>query len=238
MQRFFIADIHLNENEPVIITGFLTFLTNLPANSELYILGDFFDYWIGDDLLTDMHINIAQALLALKQRNINIYFIHGNRDFLLGTRFTHVSGMQLLPAVNTLTIGGKNIVILHGDLLCTDDKSYQKFRRKMHNKWLQRLFLLLPRYFRRKIADKLRNKSQQHNQNKADYIMDVNQDAVINMMQKYHADIMIHGHTHKPDHHHFYVGDNSKERIVLGAWHDGINYIHQNDDGDILVKYY
>lgn len=235
MQRFFVADVHLNENEPEIVTGFFHFLHALPSESELYILGDLFDYWIGDDIVSDLQLNVAKELSELKSRNIISYFIHGNRDFLLGNHFSQVSAMQLLPEIYCISSDSKNILILHGDLLCTDDRHYQKFRKKMHNKWLQYLFLLLPRYFRQKIANKLRNTSREYNQHKTQSIMDVNQDAVEETMAKHRATVMIHGHTHKPATHHFELLDSPVERIVLGAWHDGINYIHQDDNGIIQL---
>lgn len=235
MQRFFIADLHLNENEPEITTGFFHFLQSLPSGCELYILGDLFDYWIGDDIASELQYQVAQQLKALKARHIQSYFIHGNRDFLLGHHFAQACDMTLLPEISVLTNQQNNIVILHGDLLCIDDKAYQKFRKKMHSRWLQRLFLLLPRFFRQNIANKLRNKSSQYNQHKATSIMDVNQQAVETMMTQYQATTMIHGHTHKPDTHHVEIADKDGQRIVLGAWHDGINYIQQDDAGNIQL---
>lgn len=235
MQRFFIADIHLNNNEPVITTGFLHFLNQLPAHCELYILGDLFDYWIGDDLADELQQQIASALQQLTNRNIKSYFIHGNRDFLLGKHYAKISHIQLLPDICQLMHQQQNLIILHGDQLCTDDLAYQQFRKKMHNKWLQKLFLVLPRFYRHKIANKLRNKSQQHNQTKADYIMDVNQQTVETVMQNYQTTIMIHGHTHKPATHQFQLNGKPATRIVLGAWHDGINYIHQNEQGELKL---
>lgn len=228
MQRFFIADIHLNDHEPVITTGFLQFIDSLPAYSELYILGDLFDYWIGDDELTPLHQQIASALCHLRQRNVTVYFVHGNRDFLLAQRFAQACQMQLLPDINLINNQHSKLLILHGDLLCTDDQDYQKFRKKIHNRWLQKLFLSLPLFLRRKIATKLRGESQQHNNRKSERIMDVNQQAVVEMIQQYQADMMIHGHTHKPAIHIFNVNAKEVKRMVLGAWHDGINYIYQS----------
>lgn len=240
MQRFFIADIHLNENEPVITTGFLHFLQKLPNDCELYILGDLFDYWIGDDVTSTLHQVIADALRQLSARNIQTYFIHGNRDFLLGNQYAKQCQIQLLPEIKQLKSDhdcqySKQLILLHGDLLCIDDKAYQMFRRRIHSKWLQTLFLLLPRFYRRWIANRLRRKSQQHNQQKAAYIMDVNQGAVESMMKMYQADTMIHGHIHKPAVHQFEIDGKSVNRMVLGAWHDGINYIHQHDNGEITL---
>lgn len=231
MQRFFIADIHLNDNEPVITTGFLAFIEKLPESCELYILGDLFDYWIGDDEYSSLHQKIAGALSDLSRRGINVFFIHGNRDFLIGQHFAEQCQMQILPELSLIDQKSSPLLVLHGDLLCTDDKSYQKFRRKMHNHWLQRLFLMLPMMIRRKIANKLRGESQQYNSRKSEKIMDVNQQAVSTMMQQFQAHTMIHGHTHKPAIHSFKINNIEVKRMVLGAWHDGINFIFQDSQG-------
>lgn len=235
--RYFIADIHLTDNEPVVLTGFLTFLDSLPDYCELYILGDLFDYWVGDDANTDLHRHVASALQALSVRHIKKYFVHGNRDFLLGKQYAKLCDMTLLSDVNCLSDASDKIIFLHGDLLCIDDIQYQKFRKKMHCKGLQTLFLLLPLFIRKKIASKLRQKSGEHNQIKSDYIMDVNQDAVVDMMIRNSANIMIHGHTHKPATHLFLIDENPVERIVLGAWHDGVSYIKQDVLNDSLKLY-
>ena len=136
--RFFIADIHLADNQPAvdhfdITAGFLSFLKQLPNQCELYILGDLFDYWVGDDVQSILHNQIADALK-----------VHGNRDFLIGKHYAKHCEMTLLGDINCLLNQNKNIVFLHGDLLCIDDPQYQKFRKIMHKKWLQKLFLLLP----------------------------------------------------------------------------------------------
>lgn len=240
--RYFIADIHLTDNEPAqdhfdITAGFLSFLDSLPDHCELYILGDLFDYWIGDDVNSILHRKIADALNNLSNRHIKKYFVHGNRDFLLGKKYAKSCGMTILPEINCLPNQDSNIVFLHGDLLCLDDPQYQKFRKVMHKKWLQALFLLLPLRIRLKIAGKLRQESSAHNQIKSENIMDVNQDAVENMMSNYNANIMVHGHTHKPATHHFFINNQPVTRLVLGAWHDGISFIKQEADSNILKLY-
>ncbi|OCG39225.1 UDP-2,3-diacylglucosamine diphosphatase [Gilliamella sp. Fer1-1] len=240
--RYFIADIHLADNKPAsgysdITAGFLSFLDTLPENCELYILGDLFDYWVGDDVKTELHQQVVQALYRLSKRGITKYFVHGNRDFLLGKKYAQQCDMTILPEINCLPNQETNIVFLHGDLLCIDDSQYQKFRKIMHNKWLQKLFLLLPLFLRLKIAAKLRQKSSQHNQIKSGTIMDVNQHAVVKMMAEHKADIMVHGHTHKPATHHFQIEGRSATRLVLGAWHDGVTYIKQSQDSNTLELY-
>ncbi|WP_218059170.1 UDP-2,3-diacylglucosamine diphosphatase [Gilliamella sp. wkB178] len=235
--RYFIADIHLTDDEPVITAGFLSFLDTIPDNCELYILGDLFDYWVGDDVNSSLHKQIACALQSLSNRHIKKYFVCGNRDFLLGKQYAKACDMTLLTDINCLAKSGKSIVFLHGDLLCTDDPHYQRFRKIMHCSWLQKLFLCLPLFIRLKIAAKLRQKSSQHNQMKSETIMDVNQQAVVEMMVKYHADTMIHGHTHKPATHAFLINAEPVKRIVLGAWHDGVSYIKQQSNSDNIQLY-
>lgn len=240
--RYFIADIHLSDSEPVadsfnISAGFFSFLETLPKYSELYILGDLFDYWVGDDVNSKLQNQVADALKLLSQRHIKKYFVHGNRDFLLGKRFADSCDMILLSDINCLAKQNGKIVFLHGDLLCTDDHQYQKFRKVMHNRWLQKLFLMMPLFIRLKIAEKLRQQSRERNQVKSAYIMDVNQQTVVSMMKHYHADIMVHGHTHKPAVHDFLVDNKPVKRFVLGAWHDGISYIKQEKDSDQLNLY-
>ncbi|MDX7999158.1 UDP-2,3-diacylglucosamine diphosphatase [Xenorhabdus sp. Reich] len=221
MSTLFIADLHLSEQEPAITAGFLRFLREDAIQAEsLYILGDFFDYWIGDDDPNPLHTTIAQALNELKQKGIPCYFIHGNRDFLLGSRFARESGIILLPQEKVLELYSKRILILHGDTLCTDDIGYQQYRKRVHTPWIQRLFFLLPLFARLKIAARMRAGSQYANNQKSETIMDVNQPAVIEHFKKYQVDWIIHGHTHRPAIHEIQVGDKIVHRGVLGAWHE------------------
>ncbi|PHM40098.1 UDP-2,3 diacylglucosamine hydrolase [Xenorhabdus mauleonii] len=221
MSTLFIADLHLSQQEPAITAGFLRFLREDAIHAEsLYILGDFFDYWIGDDDPNPLHAQIAQALYKLKQKGVSCYFIHGNRDFLLGSRFAKNSGLILLPQEKVLQLYGKRILILHGDTLCTDDISYQQYRKKVHTPWIQRLFLLFPLFIRLKIAAKMRANSQYANRQKSESIMDVNQQTVIENFARHRVDWIIHGHTHRPAIHDIQLGDKTVHRGVLGAWHD------------------
>lgn len=220
MCTLFIADLHLSEHEPAITAGFLRFLKEQAIQAKaLYILGDFFDFWIGDDDPNPLHQQIAQALMTLKNAGIPVYFIHGNRDFLIGTRFAKESGIILLPQEKVLKIYQHHILILHGDTLCTDDDVYQRYRKKVHNKFIQRLFLLLPLFVRLRIADKMRSRSQHENQYKSDAIMDVNPQAVIDTFKHFNTQWMIHGHTHRPAVHTVHIEGKTYYRGVLGAWH-------------------
>ncbi|QTF07656.1 UDP-2,3-diacylglucosamine diphosphatase [Brenneria izadpanahii] len=220
MATLFIADLHLNIHEPAITAGFLRFLRHEAVHADaLYILGDLFDAWIGDDDPQPLHTTIANALLKLHQQGVPCYFIHGNRDFLLGRRFAKQSGLTLLPEEKVLDLYGQRILILHGDTLCTDDLAYQKFRRRVHNPMIQRLFLLLPLAIRLRIAASMRSASQQANQHKSIRIMDVNPEQVIARLRHYQVNTMIHGHTHRPAIHQIVSDGFSARRAVLGAWH-------------------
>ncbi|RYC42784.1 UDP-2,3-diacylglucosamine diphosphatase [Pectobacterium zantedeschiae] len=221
MATLFIADLHLSLHEPAITAGFLRFLRHEAIHADaLYILGDLFDAWIGDDDPQPLHATIAAELYALHQRGIPCYFVHGNRDFLIGKRFARQSGMTLLPTESVVDLYGQKILILHGDTLCTDDLAYQKFRRRVHNPLTQRLFLLLPLPLRLKIAAKMRASSQRANQQKSQLIMDVNPEQVVERLRHYQVKAMIHGHTHRPAIHQVDLGDSHGRRAVLGAWHE------------------
>ena len=221
MTTFFIADIHLCAQEPAITAGFLRFLReDAPQADALYILGDLFEAWIGDDDPEPLHAQIAAALNQLHQQGVPCFFIHGNRDFLLGRRFARDSLMTLLPEKKVLELYGRRVLILHGDTLCTDDVSYQNFRNKVHNPLIQKLFLMLPLKWRLGIAAKMRANSKASNQGKSLAIMDVNPQAVVSEMQAAGVEWMIHGHTHRPAVHDVPLGEKTGHRVVLGAWHE------------------
>jgi len=231
-RTLFIADIHLCQQEPAITAGFLHFLQREAHQADaLYILGDLFEVWIGDDDPNPLHAQVAAALSALP---LPVYFIHGNRDFLLGKRYARASGMQLLPEEQVLSAYGHRVLIMHGDTLCTDDQGYQRFRRKVHQRWLQRLFLALPLFLRQKVATRMRADSQQANQHKSQAIMDVNAAAVQEAMQRHQVSLLIHGHTHRPAVHVSAEG----ERAVLGAWHERGSMIVLDASGIRLVEFH
>ena len=220
MATLFIADLHLQTEEPAITAGFLRFLAGEARRADaLYILGDLFEAWIGDDDPNPLHKQIARAIKALVDSGVPCYFIHGNRDFLLGKRFARESGMTLLPEEQRLELYGRPLLILHGDTLCIDDAGYQAFRAKVHTPWIQKLFLALPLFIRQKIAARMRADSKAANSHKSMEIMDVNTQAVVDVMEKYHVQWLIHGHTHRPDVHTLTANGEPAYRVVLGAWH-------------------
>ncbi|MBP0998907.1 UDP-2,3-diacylglucosamine diphosphatase [Serratia fonticola] len=238
MSTLFIADLHLCVQEPAITAGFLRFLQREAVHADaLYILGDLFEAWIGDDDPEPLHREIAAALKALHQAGVPCYFIHGNRDFLLGKRFARQSGMILLPEEQVVELYGRKILILHGDTLCTDDQAYQEFRKKVHNTWIQRAFLALPLRWRLKIAAKMRARSQQSNQYKSTAIMDVNPQAVEQAMLRHNVHWMIHGHTHRPAVHPLALPNGKAYRAVLGAWHTQGSMIKVTADAVELIEF-
>lgn len=221
MTTLFIADLHLSEHEPTITVGFINFLKREAVHADaLYILGDLFEAWIGDDDPNPLHDSVAQAIASLHQHNVPCYFIHGNRDFLIGKRFAEQSKMILLPEEKLIDVYGEKILILHGDTLCTDDPGYLRFRKYMHNPIIQKLYLALPLFIRQKIANKLRSESQMTNRTKSSVMMDVNPLAVISKLKQYQVFHMIHGHTHRPAIHDMTIKGQLSQRVVLGAWHE------------------
>ena len=217
MQKtYFIADLHLSENRPHLLALFRQFMQEqAPEAEKLYILGDLFDFWIGDDEQSDLISEVQQLIRHLTEKGVPCYFQHGNRDFLIGKKFAKACGMTLLPTYQVIDLYGTPTLLCHGDTLCVDDVKYQQYRKKVHQKWRQWLFLHLPLKVRLKIAEKIRAKSRQDKQLKSTEIMDVNADFVQQMFAQFHVTQMIHGHTHRQKHHeippHFH-------RIVLGDW--------------------
>ncbi|WP_443090233.1 UDP-2,3-diacylglucosamine diphosphatase [Basfia succiniciproducens] len=217
-KTYFISDLHLSENRPKLTALFEHFMHNIaPQAQAVYILGDLFDFWVGDDEKSPLISRVQAQIKQLTEKNIPCYFIHGNRDFLLGEKFAESCGLQLLPDYKIVNLYGTDTLICHGDTLCTDDVNYQTFRRKVHQKWRQRLFLLLPLKVRIKIADKIRRQSRHDKKMKSAEIMDVNGEFVCQIFERFKVRQMIHGHTHRQNIHqippHF-------KRIVLGDWHD------------------
>lgn len=217
MQKtYFIADLHLSENRPHLLALFRQFMQEqAPEAEKLYILGDLFDFWIGDDEQSNLISEVQQLIRHLTEQGVPCYFQHGNRDFLIGKKFANACGLTLLPTYQVIDLYGTPTLLCHGDTLCVDDVKYQHYRKKVHQKWRQWLFLHLPLKVRLNIAEKIRAKSRQDKQLKSTEIMDVNADFVQQMFAQFHVTQMIHGHTHRQKHHeippHFH-------RIVLGDW--------------------
>ncbi|MEZ2903357.1 UDP-2,3-diacylglucosamine diphosphatase [Acinetobacter terrestris] len=215
MTYLFIADLHLSPEHPRLVRGFLDLLDAYKdKNTQLYILGDWFNAWIGDDYSAPWLDEIVSALQEFTQAGNHVYFQVGNRDFALGQRFLQQFNGSILPDVDTLNIGELQIRLEHGDLLCTDDVSYQKFRKIIRNPLVLGFLKSMPLSFRQKLANGFRKKSAETKQVKSYKIMDVNQQAVEQSLQS--MDLLIHGHTHRPNIHN----ENRKSRIVLGDWRE------------------
>lgn len=219
----FISDLHLCGSRPVITEQFIGFLQiPAPKAEALYILGDLFEYWAGDDNLHDAHHqSVIAALNKLASTGTRIFFIHGNRDFLLAQAFAQAAEITLLNDPTLLTLYGKRVLLSHGDTLCTDDVAYQVFRRQVREPAWQKSFLQQPLLVRKAQIEALRLRSEQEKFHKTESIMDVNTDAVAAMLRDYdYPDILIHGHTHRPARHMLELDGHRCERWVLGDWYE------------------
>ena len=238
MATLFIADLHLQTEEPAITAGFLRFLQGEARQADaLYILGDLFEAWIGDDDPNPLHQQIASAIKAVVDAGVPCYFIHGNRDFLVGQRFARQSGMILLAEEERLDLYGREVLIMHGDTLCTDDQGYLAFRAKVHTPWIQRLFLALPLFIRHRIAARMRADSKAANSSKSMEIMDVNPQAAVDAMERHHVQWLIHGHTHRPAVHELQANGQPAWRVVLGAWHSEGSMVKVTPDDVKLIHF-
>jgi UDP-2,3-diacylglucosamine hydrolase len=215
----FISDLHLEPNNPDIANCLNALTQTLHQTQGLYILGDLFDAWIGDDDKRPFHTEIIQTLRALSDSGVPVFFMHGNRDFLIGKRFLKAAGATLLPEETVIDLFGTRTLIMHGDTLCTDDLAYMEYRRKIRRRWVRWLFLRKSLKKRRAIADKLRTQSRQYQANVDHAILDVNHAEVVRLMKKHQVTQLIHGHTHRPAIHEFSVDGQACRRIVLAAWH-------------------
>ncbi|KXO86240.1 UDP-2,3-diacylglucosamine hydrolase [Acinetobacter venetianus] len=213
MTYLFISDLHLSPDHPRLVRGFLALLQQYQdKNTQLYILGDWFNAWIGDDYTAPWLDDIIQALQSFTNDGNQVYFQVGNRDFALGQKFLNKFNGILLPDVYTLDIHHKKFRLEHGDALCTDDVAYQRFRKVIRNPVLLGFIKRTPLIFRQKLANGFRKKSSQTKQLKSYDIMDVNAHAVECLIDQ--VDYLIHGHTHRPEIHQV----DNKQRIVLGDW--------------------
>jgi UDP-2,3-diacylglucosamine hydrolase len=227
MQALFVSDLHLTEEHPETTAAFLAFLAG-PARGvpALYILGDLFEYWAGDDD-GDAPLNrrIAEALHSLSASGSAIHFIAGNRDFLLGEAYAARAGMTLLPDPCPLRLGSVDVLLSHGDALCTDDLAYQAYRRQVRDPAWQAAFLARPLAERKAFIDSLRSRSEQAKREKEMAIMDVNRSAVEALLREHAYPTLIHGHTHRPARHEHLVDGRRCERWVLADWHGTAPYL-------------
>ena len=220
MTTLFISDLHLDDSRPETTALLQNFLDDeTSAADALYILGDLFEFWLGDDVPSECSIEVAAAISRLADRGLPCYFMHGNRDFLLKEAYAKSAGMTLLAEEHVVELYGERVLLLHGDSLCTDDLPYQQFRAMVRNPAWQQDFLARPPQERLQIARQARDASAEHKGNVEMAIMDVNPDEVIAAFERHEVLRMIHGHTHRPATHDLEVNGHAAQRIVLSDWY-------------------
>jgi len=230
MSTLFISDLHLSEDAPVTVEAFFAFLAGPARNAQaLYILGDLFEYWAGDDDDTPLSARVAAALAALNREGVRTFFMAGNRDFLLGETYARRAALELLTDPILLALDGKPILLNHGDALCTDDLAYQAFRTQVRDPQWQHAFLQQPLAERKRIIEGLRQHSIAAKQEKTADIMDVNDDAVNTLLREHGYPTLIHGHTHRPARHLHQIDGRECERWVLSDWHDHAPYLEWSE---------
>jgi UDP-2,3-diacylglucosamine hydrolase len=229
----FISDLHLAPERPLIVEQFFRFLSGAAKGADaLYVLGDLFEYWVGDDDLDDpLNDSVAQGFAELAANGTAVFFMHGNRDVLVGAEFAARSRARLLEDPALIDLYGKPTLLMHGDTLCTDDLEYQKFRSYAHNPQNQARFLALPIAARHAELAALRQKSESAKQDKTAEIMDVNMATVEQALRSAGYPRLIHGHTHRPGRHVHRVDGHECERWVLGDWYDNGSYLRCSPAG-------
>jgi UDP-2,3-diacylglucosamine hydrolase len=228
----FISDLHLDALEPAAGAQFIDFLSTRAASADaLYILGDLFETWVGDDDNEPYRDGICTALAALSARGVACYVMHGNRDFLFRAGFARRSGVRLIADPIIVDLYGQPVLLTHGDALCTADRAYQLLRGVVREPRWQQRFLHLPLALRRSLAEQARQGSQRHTRRTARQIMDADQGAVAAAMRACGVLTLIHGHTHRPAVHEFDLDGRAARRIVLGAWHDQGSALDWGADG-------
>lgn len=220
MSTLFISDLHLDDRRPETTSLFMQFLHVETANADaLYILGDLFEYWLGDDVPSQCATQVADALTSLVNKGIPCFFMHGNRDFLLRESYAKQAGVSLLPDEYVVDLYGEQVLLMHGDSLCTDDIPYQQFRNLVRKPAWQDDFLNKTPPERLQVAMQARDASAEHKGNAGMEIMDVNQGEVVAAFERHGVQKMIHGHTHRPATHDLEANGKPAQRIVLGDWY-------------------
>ncbi|MBN8727327.1 MAG: UDP-2,3-diacylglucosamine diphosphatase [Xanthomonadales bacterium] len=236
MSTLFISDLHLDASRPDITRLFGTFVREEAASAEaLFILGDLFEAWIGDDAADEVAAEVAGALAGLREHGVPCFFIHGNRDFLLGDDWARQARVVLLPDPAVVTIEGERVLLMHGDTLCTDDAPYQAFRAQSHAPAWQRAFLQRGIDERRAFAANARAESSRYTRSVAESITDVNAGAVAAAMRAHGVRTLVHGHTHRPAVHEIDLDGAPARRIVLGDWYEQGSVLRA-DQGEFRLR--
>lgn len=237
MRTLFIADLHLSENYRQVTEAFFAFLDKEAQGIDaLYILGDMFEVWIGDDEHTPLMDEVAQKLTAYAQlNNTPIYYIHGNRDFMIGKRYAKQASMTLLPEHHEIDLYGVKTLIMHGDTLCLFDKNYQRMRKVIHNPLLQFIFNCLPLSLRKRIGWKIRTASQSKKVYKNVEMMGVTQSEVLRLMEQHKVQRLIHGHTHQAKIHNIEVNGSNAQRLDVGDWYHNLSFVEAKQQSIELI---
>ena len=239
MSTLFVSDLHLDPARPEITALFLRFLQREAASADaLYILGDLFEAWVGDDDPSSTGQQVADGLRRLADAGVPVYFVHGNRDFLVGQDYAGRAGMRILPDPAVVSLYGEPVLVMHGDLLCTDDHAYQAFRAQTRDPHWQAMFLAQPLAARQAFAAQARQASMSRQQDMIDgdrasfeAVTDVNPQAVEATFARFGVATLVHGHTHRPAMHAVRIGDRDGRRIVLGDWYEQGSVLRVDADG-------
>jgi UDP-2,3-diacylglucosamine hydrolase len=234
----FISDLHLAPERPEIINLFLRFSDTIAAEADkLYILGDFLEYWLGDDdPVLELQVVFDKLTELSEQHKTKLYFMHGNRDFLIGDKFAKRCHLTFLDEPHIINLQNHHALLMHGDTLCTDDIDYQKFRTMVRNPQWQQEILSKSLEERIAIAKKMRQASSESTAEKEEYIMDVNQQTTDKVFVENHVNLIIHGHTHRPMIHKKIINNVATTRIVLGDWYEKGSYLRINDESKFKVE--
>ncbi len=235
MTALFISDLHLEDAKPHLTAILLKFLAGSARKAnELYLLGDIFEVWIGDDAGDALMTTVASALKAVSENGTKVFFMHGNRDFLLRNGFAKRAGMTLIEDPTVVELGGIPTLLTHGDRYCTDDAAYQAFRTKSRTARWQSRILMLPLFIRRALARHARNKSKKYHKTRGQMISDVVESEVIGEMERLNVKRLIHGHTHRPAEHSVALRSGAGERIVLADWREQGEALEVRNDGSFV----
>lgn len=235
MTTLFISDLHLEASQPEIGEQFLSFLHLDAREAEaLYILGDLFEVWLGDDDPNPYHGEMKSAMRELTDAGIPVFFMHGNRDFMIGEVFAAETGVSIVADPTVINLYGRDVLICHGDALCTDDVHYQRVRAMTRDPEWQAGMLAKSIEERIALAIQARQESIARGESMSDEIMDVNQDAVAATLREHGVDTMLHGHTHRPAVHEVDLGDRTAKRIVLGDWYQQGSVVRWDENGPRL----
>ena len=231
-ESLFISDLHLCEERPATVALFETFMRQrAPRAGTLYMLGDIFEAWVGDDDRSAVNLTVEQHIAEVATKGVQVFFMVGNRDFLLGCAFAERTGCEILTDPSVVDVCGTDTLLVHGDSLCTDDRAHQTYRAQAYSSEWKRAMLAKPLEERLAIARQYRQASMAGNQLKSDSIMDVNQDTVVQVMRERKVHRLIHGHTHRPAVHDFEIDGQPAQRIVLAQWENQGSVLCWDHDG-------